>query len=162
MGDFCSDDEESGRWLIKQISLAGKNSIYRLWNKMGRPIKIGWHISKKDIIVNVRGTESDYAQYTVIIDAAPSVKNLVDLVELQEIFVYTYGNDESKTANWSNLMLVVKDILWEENVSDAQIESLTKKFSRPLTLGDDIFTFLYLYGEKRAWNFGRLGQMNGA
>ena len=75
---------------------------------------------------------------------------------------YSYGNDESKTANWSNLMLVVKDILWEENVSDAQKESLTKKFSRPLTLGDDIFTFLYLYGEKRAWNFGRLGQMNGA
>ena len=159
---LCQNYPDNSCIQIKQIPLAGKNGIiYRLWNKIGK-LKNRWHISKKDIIVDVRGTQSDYAQYTVIIDAAPSVKNLVDLVELQEIFVYTYLNDESKTADWSNLMLVVKDILWEEKVSEEQKESLTKKFSRPPTLGDDIFTFLYLHGETRAWNFGRLGQMNGA
>lgn len=146
---------------IKKIPLAGYNTIFQIWQKKGMPFN-GWHIRRNDMLDYVLKNEVDYDNYEIIIDAAPSVKKLIDLVELHDIYLYTRGNKEDRYVIWSVLMLRVNDAFWKENVSDEKEKiSLTKTFPYKKG-GEDIFTFLYLHGTERHWNWGRLGQMNGA
>lgn len=148
---------------MQQIPLAGHRigAIYGLWASRGKPTDVGWCILPADITRYVLGTHGSISDYEIIIDAAPSVQSLVDLVQLVDIHVYTHSNGAGG-ASWSNLMLRVKDVCWEEDVTPLRKSELTKSFEEPDAYGDDILTFLYLHGEARSWNWGRVGQMNGA
>jgi len=146
---------------VRQISFAGFGALHSLWSSKGKPIDTGWYITAADLIGYAIVANGNVSDHEIIIDAAPSVKSLVDLVQVVDIHVYTYGNDTGG-ASWSNLMLRVKDVFWEEGVAPAKKTALTKCFEEPSVYGEDILTFLYLHGDARSWNFGRIGQMNGA
>ena len=146
---------------VRQISLAGFGALHSLWSSEGKPIDKGWYITAAGLIVYAIGANGKVGDHEIIIDAAPSVKSLVDLVQVVDIHVYTHGNDAGG-ASWSNLMLRVKDVCWEEGVTPDKKTALTKRFEEPSVYGEDILTFLYLHGDARSWNFGRIGQMNGA
>ena len=97
----------------RQISLAGFGALHSLWSSKGKPIDTGWHITAADLVAYAISPNGNVSDHEIIIDAAPSVKSLVDLVQVVDIHVYTYGNDAGG-ASWSNLMLRVKDVCWAE------------------------------------------------
>jgi len=146
---------------IKYIQLAGRGAIWSAWLNQGKPIDKGWHIPSSELILYALGGMGDVKDREVIIDAAPSLKTTVDLVQLLDIYVFTHG-DKSGTALWSPLLIRVKQVYFEQNLSPAQKGILTENFEEMSSSGEDILAFLYLHGEERRWNWGRLGQMNGA
>lgn len=147
---------------IRQVSLAGSGLIRGLWAKRGKPTNAGWNITSPEMVDHLLGSHGAVEAHEIIIDAAPSVQSLVDLVRVVDIHVYTYG-DGAGSASWSNLMLRVKDACWEEGIEDPSRKGAIKQcFEEPAEYGDDILTFLYLHGDEKSWNWGRIGQMNGA
>ena len=95
---------------IKKIPLAGFNAIFNLWEKKGKPLNRGWRIAKEELIAYALGNEEELNMYSVIIDVTPSRKTEVNLLELLDIYVYTYGDKKGEKAQWSNLMLRTREI----------------------------------------------------
>jgi len=145
----------------KSISLAGYNVIYSLWNKQGKPINKGWHIDIDTLINDITSGKGNYKTHAIIIDLMPSNKYEINLMELLDIWAYPEGKKEK--ISWIPLMLRIREIYyyWDSKGNIQNRQSILDKFCNP-EYSDDIFEFLYLQGEDRGWNWGRVGQVNGA
>lgn len=142
--------------MIRKVKLAGYNAIYNLWIKKGKPLNQGWHITLDELIKEVNGGTGDSNTHRLIIDFDPNATWRIGLVEVLDIYIYTYGNG-ADTAIWSPIMLRLRDVLYEEKTID--LKNKGKKIAkfcidkRPFN-NDDIFEFLYLQGEEKGWNWG--------
>ena len=148
---------------VRQISLAGSKggAIHSLWLENKSPF-YGWPkpITADNLIKNAIGSGDNVGDYEIIIDATPSLKSVIDLVKIVDIHVYTHKDTNGKASS-SNLMLRVKDVCNDESVLPSVKAERSKSFQEKDNDSGYIVTFLYLRGYP-TWNWGRLGQMNGA
>lgn len=143
----------------QHYSLAGRNLIYNLWLKQGKPVNEGRHITADDILKE-QSPELTSCNAELIIDFHPSSRERIGLVSLKDIFIFTHGY--AGTAYWSPMMLFLKDVFYEEYEEELSEE----KKSEIITLipwnerKEKIVEFLYLNGDDRGWNWGRNGMTN--
>ena len=157
---FKKNNQESFE-LQRAISLAGYNLFYELWEKKGKPINKGWHANLDELVHEATEGGGNRNNHTIIIDLTPSRKNEINLVELLDVWAYTYGYEGQ--ANWTPLMIKMRDIFYPWNdklLTQEKHREIIQNFSNP-QYGEDIFEFLYLGGEDRGWNFG-IGKINAA
>ncbi len=152
---------------LRKVSLARYNSIYNLWIQKGRPLDKGWHISIHDLINEITKGTGNYDTHRLIIDFDPNAKWRIGLIEIIDIYLYTYGYLTNK-AIWSILMLRLREVYYknfekEKDIKDLsifkRIFSIDKRREDP---DQDIFEFIYLQGDDLGWNWGRVGQVNAA
>lgn len=144
----------------ESFSLAGYNLIYKAWERHGSPVDAGWHTPADELIMLHTNDIESAATRALLIDFDPKAGWRVGIIELLDVYVYTYGNGTGKPV-WSPMMLRLRDIFYEEY--DPQIDQ-TKKDAILANLpnpknNDDFVEFLYLVGP---WNWGKNGMTNAA
>jgi hypothetical protein len=146
-----------------QFSLAGHNLIWIAWKQRGRPIGVGWSVSAADLIAILTNGEGSYETRRLIIDYDPKSKKRIALIELLDIYLYTWNDDEIPTqAGWTPMMLKLREVVLEpldhELTPSEKDERL--KILWPKSYEDPFIEFLYLQGDTRGWNWGRNGSTN--
>ncbi|MCP4631885.1 MAG: hypothetical protein GY855_03085 [candidate division Zixibacteria bacterium] len=157
--EFC-DYSKTSLKKVGGVQLAGENAIKKLWKEKGAWLEKGWHIKEVEILKDVLNVDPD--THRIIIELNPSSKEYLYLLELEDIFGFTYENEKEKgKADWTPLMLRLKDVcskkLKETDDRQKELERFEINAKK-----DCIYEFLYLHGEKRKWNWGRVGGVNGA
>lgn len=160
---FKKENEKNYR-RIGEIKLAGRKAIYNLWLKKGSPLDNGWLITQDDLLKEVTSNNEHFNDFRIIIDFYPSSKDRIELIEILEIYPYTYGNVEG-SASWSVLMLRVRDF-WKtyhgKKIELSERDKLLENITCDKSYEGDIFEFLYLQGEENGWVPGRVGFVNAA
>ena len=141
--------------------LAGCGLIYNLWIERDKPINCGWTISASDILKKQNEKYSADSQ-SLIIDFHPSSKNRIGLIEIENIHLYTFG--QNGKSDWTPIMLELRNVYYEkykntftvqekrEIIAELEVEPKRKR----------IVEFLYLNGNELNWNWGRNGMTNAA
>ena len=151
--------------MVREVRLAGYNSIYNLWVQMGKSKDQGWHIDIHNLLKEITKGTGNYNSHRLIIDFDPKAKWRIGLIEVLDIYLYTYGYS-TNNAFWSALMLRLRDVYYDEFEQDKDpkdIEDMKRKFcidKRKEDSDQDVFEFLYLKGDDGGWNRGRVGQVN--
>ena len=154
---------------VRNVKLAGYNTIYKLWEQKGKPLDQGWHITRNDIATILTEGNGNHNSHRLIIDFYPNPKSKQDiaLIEVLDIYAYTYKNQIGK-ASWTVLMLRLRRVR-EEEFKETEItkklEDEKKEFSidkREDDSGLDVFEFIYLLGEKEGFTAGQVGRFNAA
>lgn len=161
----------AGKTLLKNpngFKLAGNKAgglIHQCWMDKGQPLNSGWAADADELIAARCGQGCSTKTHRLVIDFDPNSKKRIGLVELLEVKVFTYGiKGKPKTAGWSPMMLVLRDLYYEEFVKELSAEDKRERLGeiRPATPKDTIVEFLYLNGDAKGWNFGRNGMTNAA
>lgn len=148
----------------KYFSLAGYNLIYNLWEKRGKPTNQGWHMSADDLIRESTKNEGTIQTNALLIDFDQNSRIRIGIIELMDIYAYTYSGATAKEAGWTPMMIRLRDVLYEEydkEISDKEKEGRIKSLKEPYN-EDDFVEFLYLNGSEKGWNWGRNGMTNAA
>lgn len=146
------------------FSLAGYNLIYNLWEKLGKPTDQGWHMSANDLISEYTEGKGSLVTHSLLIDFHPNSRMRIGIIELLDIYAYTYSGETEKDADWTPMMLRLRDVLYEKydkEISDAEKEQKIKSIKDPNNQ-EDFIEFLYLNGTDNNWNWGRNGMTNAA
>lgn len=148
------------------FSLGGYNLIYQLWEKRGKPTNHGWHMSADDLIREYTEGSGGIDNYSFLIDFHPNAKNRIGIIELLDIYAYTYSDDESENeVEWTPMMLRLRDVLYyvtyDKEITVSEKEEKIKKLKDPNNQ-EDFIEFLYLNGPAKGWNWGRNGSTNAA
>ena len=109
--------DNQGRTVLRyngaSFSLAGYNLLFKAWEKRGKPLDQGWHVSANELIeIHSNGAET-FATMRLVSDINPNISNGIFLVELLDIYAYTWGYGTDK-AVWTPFMLRLRQILYEE------------------------------------------------
>ena len=148
----------------KHFRLAGYNLIYNLWDKKGRPTDQGWHMSASDLLREYTEGRGDSRTHALLIDFHPNARNRIGIIELLDIYAFTYSGATKKDAGWTPMMLRLRDVLYEEyekDISDQEKEQKIKILNDPGN-EEDFLEFLYLNGSDKGWNWGRNDMTNAA
>jgi hypothetical protein len=144
----------------ENFRLAGYNLIFQAWEKRGKPMNEGWHVSADELIaLHTNGTEN-YQTRRLIIDFHPSSVRRIGLIELLDIYAYTYAANIPGDAAWTPMMFKLGDIFYEEydhNLTPEEKRAITQSVSEPQTRNEFV-EFLYLVGS--AWGWGKNGSTN--
>lgn len=146
------------------FSLAGYNLIYRVWTKRGRPTDAGWHVSADELIREHTEGKESIRTNAFLIDFHPSARTRVGIIELLDVYAYTYSGATNADARWTPIMLRLRDVLYEEYdapITDAEKGQIISSISDPNNKVDFV-EFLYLNGSDKGWNWGRNGMTNAA
>lgn len=146
------------------FSLAGYNLIYKLWKQRGKPTDKGWHVSADDLIKEYSHGNSSHATGALIIDFDPKSKWRIGLIELLDVYIYTYSASANDESSWSPMMLRFRDVLYREfdsEINEQQKRDYLSLITDPEHI-DDFVEFLYLNGSDKGWNWGRNGMTNAA
>lgn len=144
------------------FSLTGYNLIYQLWKKHGKPTNRGWQITADDLIKEYTQGNGSIKSYAFLMDFHPNEKTKIGMIELLDIYAYTFSGETEKDANWTPMLLRVRNILCEEyekEFTDEEKEAKIKKLKNPRDK-EDFIEFLYLSGPDKSWNWGRNGMRN--
>ena len=163
---FIVYKKENGKLIAinETFSLAGYNLIYRLWVNRERPTDQGWHISADDLIkVHTEGKES-YKTRGLLVDFDPKSKRRIGIIELLDIYIYTFSSTKPDEAGWSPMMLRFRDIMYEEFEKEITLDA---KYGKIMEIDDfenkgDFVEFLYLNGSDKGWKWGMNGMTNAA
>jgi len=148
----------------KYFRLAGYNLIYSLWEKRNRPTDQGWHMSADDLIKEFTKDKGNIQSNALLIDFHPNARTRIGVIELMDIYAYTYPGISKKEAGWTPMMLRLRDVLYEEyenEISDKEKKDKIMSLKDPNNK-DDIVEFLYMNGSDKGWNWGRNGMTNAA
>lgn len=148
----------------RYFSLAGYNLIHSLWEKRGKPTNQGWHMSEDDLIKEYTQDKGNIQTNALLIDFHPNARIRLGIIELMDIYAYTYSGATENEAGWTPMMLRLRDVLYEEyeqEISDDEKEEKIKSIKAP-TDSDDFVEFLYINGPDKGWNWGRNGMTNAA
>lgn len=148
----------------QSFSLAGYNLIYRLWEKCGRPTDAGWHLEADELIREHTDGKESIKTNALLIDFHPNASNRVGIIELLDVYAYTYSGATKANVSWTPMMLRLRDVLYEEYdapITYAEKEQRISSLSDPDNK-DDFVEFLYLNGQDKGWNWGRNGMTNAA
>ena len=146
------------------FSLAGYSLIYNLWEKRGKPTDQGWHMSADDLIREYTQGKGSIDTNALLIDFLPNAQKKIGIIELLDIYAYTYSGKTRTDAGWTPMMLSLRDVLYEEydkEISAAEKERKIKNLKAPNNK-EDFIEFLYLNGTSEGWNWGRNGMTNAA
>jgi hypothetical protein len=144
------------------FSLAGHNLLYAAWLNRGRPLNAGWHVPAAELISLHFNGARDSSTQRLIVDFHPSSKDRIGLIELLDVYAFTYGDDPEEPA-WTPLMLRFRDLFYKEYGTPFDDSFKAKEIAEidePRTDTPDFVEFLYLKG--RSWNWGRNGATNAA
>jgi len=144
----------------REIKLAGRNSIYNLWCQK-KPLDKGWEITQKELLKHITKKHDGYENFKIIIDFYPSSDNQIELIEIFDMFIYTYGNEQGEVS-WSVLMVRVRDFWKCYNIDTSNRNKHLELITCEEHYEDDIFEFLYLQGEDGGWKWGKVGMVNAA
>ena len=98
----------------KYFSLAGYNLIIHLWEKQGKPTNKGWHISADELIREYTKDKGSIQTNALLIDFHPNARNRIGIIELMDIYAYTYFSAKKQKVEWTPMMLRLRDVLYEE------------------------------------------------
>ena len=87
---------------------------------------------------------------------------MIGIIELMDIYAYTYSGATKEEAGWTPMMLRLRDVLYEEyeqEISEMEKEEKIQSIKAP-TEEVDFVEFLYVNGQDRGWNWGRNGMTN--
>ena len=136
--------------------------IYKAWEKHGNPINTGWHVSADELIGLHTNDRHDSTTRRLIIDFDPQATWRIGLIELLDIYAYTWG-DGNGGPSWTPLMLRLRDILYEEYdppLDQPQKAAILDNLPEPSPDIPDFVEFLYLNGPRYGWNWGKNGMTN--
>jgi|GEM_PF-1251189 len=148
----------------KYFRLGGYNLVHEAWEKRGKPTNQGWHINANELIQLYSDGKDNYDSMRLIIDFDPNADWRVGLIELLDIYVYTYEGEAKDKAGWNPMMLKLRDIMYEEfdkPITKEEKNNLISKITME-SYADGFVEFLYLKGDKYSWNWGRNGSTNAA
>ena len=148
----------------ESFSLAGYNLIYQLWDSRGKPTDQGWHVSADDLIKRYSNGSDSYETGRFLIDFDPNSKWRIGIIELLDIYIYTYSVAKQDEAEWSPMMLRLRDVMYEEfknEISKEEKEDKIRKIQDPNNQ-EDFVEFLYLNGADKGWKWGMNGMTNAA
>lgn len=144
--------------------LAGNGPIKRLWEQRGKPLEQGWSVTADDIIGALNIPEEKRKYTRLIIDFHPGSNTRIAMVELEEVYLYTYSYEENgeMLPEWTPMLNRYRSVYYKEfdrPLSDGEREDRKQKFdivsdSKPL------FSFRYLKGKN--WLYGKPGATNAA
>ena len=157
--------DDQGRTVLRNngasFSLAGDNLLFKAWKKRGKPLDQGWHVSANELIeIHSSGTATPDTM-RLVSDINPNISNSIFLVELLDIYAYTWGYGTDK-AVWTPFMLRLRQILYEEYDDEIiEKEKIFQEVPEP-TDSAEYVEFLYLQGDNNSWKFGPSGRTNAA
>ena len=134
---FERTDGNEGSGVIQltgeHFSLAGYNLIYKAWKKRGQPLDQGWHVSADELIrIDSNGLQT-YDTRRMVIDFSPNARWSIGLIELLDVYAYTWGYGSGKAA-WTPLMLRLRDVFYEEyysKITDQQKNEIMQQLPEP-------------------------------
>ena len=144
------------------FKLAGYNLLYQAWEKRGKPLNTGWRITRDELIQLHFAPQPPRDGVRLIIDFHPTATGRIGLIEPVEIYAYTWG--DNGVAEWTPLMLKLRDVFYEEYEQTISPEQKTEILGAiPCNFaGQEWIEFLYLNGDNKGWNWGRNGMTNAA
>ena len=160
---LTEDGENFVRSTGEEFSLAGYNLLYEAWNRRGRPLNEGWHVSVRELIM-IYGEDYEFSSHLFGIDWNPSDENYIGLIELIDVYAFTFGNDGDGVA-WTPLMLRVCDLFngeYEEPINEDFRNQIMERIPERGPDALESVEFLYLSGDNRGWRWGRVGMTNAA
>jgi hypothetical protein len=155
-----------GRPILKPtgetFKLAGRNLLYNAWKKLGEPLNKGWRVTRDELIQLHFSPHPPRDDVRLIIDFHPTATGKIGLIEPTEIYAYTWGSEG--VAEWTPLMLKLRDVFYQEYEQDITPEQKAEIMNAiPYDFrGHDCIEFLYLKGDDKGWNWGRNGMTNAA
>lgn len=160
---FQEEGERLVRDTRKQFSLAGWNNglLYKAWEKNGGPLDKGWHVSADELIQIYSGGSQSKSTRMLGIDWNPGWKNGIGLIELLDVYAYTYGNGSGE-ASWTPIMLRMRDVLYIEDMDISKKDEILSRVQEPSQKKSDFVEFLYITGNDKYWNWGMNGMTNAA
>lgn len=148
----------------ESFSLAGYNLLHAAWMKRGSPIDRGWHVSADELVqLHYDGAQA-FATKRFVIDFDPNTKRRIGLIELIDIYAFTWGDGAGGPA-WTPLMLRFRDLFYEEydpHIEEARKAEILSCIEEPDDSASDFVEFLYLNGPQFGWNWGMNGMTNAA
>lgn len=150
--------------LNEYYSLAGYNLIFKAWQKNNFPICTGWHVSAEDLIQIHTNHAETYDTRRLLVDFHPSSTRRIGIIEILEIYIFSYGIADNQYVSWSPMMLRLRDVFYQEyqhDISENFRGQTLQQFPAP-NEGEDFVEFLYLNGTDNGWNWGRNGMTNAA
>lgn len=138
------------------FQLAGYGILYRAWEARGKPLDVGWGVSRDELIQRHFSPQPARDDVSLIIDVAPKSPNKVELVELVGVHAYTTG--ENGEATWTPPMLRLRDVFDKEYQHD--ISPHRDEILRAIPYngeGRESIEFLYV---AKWWNWGMNGMTN--
>lgn len=155
---------ENGAFTLRptgeNFRLAGYNLIFKAWEKRGRPMNEGWHISAPELVGLQTDALHSYETRRLIIDFHPSAVNRICFIELLDIYAYTYETANGGAAEWTPMMFRLRDVLYEEydhDITSEEKRSIVSSLPDP-EASEEFLEFLYLTGS--TWNWGKNGSTN--
>ena len=143
-----------------EFKLGGRNLLYRAWEKHGRPMNQGWHVSADELIRLHSNSAQSYGTHCLIIDWYPKAPWGIGLIELLDVYAYTYAAEKAGEVSWTPFMLRGRDIYELKNVPPSEKRSILADGIVPNPAETDFVEFLYLQGDAGHWNYGRNGSTN--
>lgn len=140
----------------EEFSLSGYNLIYKAWEKRGRPTDQGWQVSEDELIQLHTKGQHDCRTRCLVIDWAPQAARYIGLVELLDVFPYTYEADAPRKAAWTPMMLRLRNVLYKEfdhKITAAERQEIISSVPEPAPDADFV-EFLGLQGEDEGFKFG--------
>ncbi|MCE9553156.1 MAG: hypothetical protein K8T91_07230 [Planctomycetes bacterium] len=158
---FSSEGVRFLRPTGEDFSLAGYNLIYSAWVRRGRPTARGWHVTAGELIELQTCGQHDCRTRSLVIDFHPSAKWRIGLVELLDIYAYTYQATAPQESAWTPFMLRGRYIFYTEYKHDitVQKQQIISLLSEAVS-DADVIEFLYLNGTDTGWNWGSSGRAN--
>jgi hypothetical protein len=146
------DGENVFRSTGENYVLAGKNGlIYKAWQQQGELVNEPWHTTANELIqLHTSGTHTSLTR-RLIIDFQERKKELIDLVELLDVYAFTEGD---KPDVWTPLMFRFRHVYFEKcdsKITSEQKANILTKWRKPIIDGGESIEFLYL---KDNWAFG--------
>jgi hypothetical protein len=150
--------------LLGEAQLAGANAIFHIWQQKGEPRNQGWHINSNDLSNHFKDKVPAGSCPTVVIDYDPRGKEEIVLLQILDIYPYTYANKNTGEVWWSPMMLRMKKIFGKQPSAPINVDErhgLIAKFDL-YDFDEEIVEFLYVQGKKGGWNSGMVGRVNAA
>lgn len=146
----------------ENFSLAGYNLIWKAWKQQNQPLRKGWHVSAHDLIAILTDGKESYDTRRLIIDYNPSSKERIGLIELLDIYLYTWDGASASEASWTPMMLKLRDVSEEWVDGELTADKKEQRIQRltPAPYGVPFVEFLYLQGDAKGWRWGPNGNTN--
>ena len=161
---FQTQDERLLRPTGNGFRLAGYNLIYKAWEQQGKPLDIGWQVSRDGLLRIHSGGKHDSSALRLVIDFDPKAKWRIGLIELLDVYAFTWSNGNG-APTWTPLMLRLTDVFYQEYdppLDNSQKDEILSRLPEPNPNAPDFVEFLYLHGQNGGWKWGINGMTNAA
>ena len=110
--------KENGKDLLiatgSNFSLAGYNLLFKAWERCGKPLDRGWKVTNNELVEIHSGGKHTEDTLRLIIDFDPNSRRRVGLIEILDIYAYTYASTTPGEPAWTPLMVRGRDIYYKE------------------------------------------------